>query len=80
LGRRLMPSWTNAEVGDRVVITGRMYGERDPLPVGARGTIDYVGAGGSELSKQLGVQFDSGRNLLLLPFDPFYVIKKAVRK
>jgi hypothetical protein len=71
-----MPRWTNAEVGDRVVITGVMSGEKDPLPIGARGTVDYVGAGTSEWSEQLGVKFDNGRNLLLLPFDPFDVIKK----
>jgi hypothetical protein len=60
-------------IGDRVRIVGRMD-DPDPIPVGAEGTVDWVGAWTSELTQQIGVRWDNGRSLLLLSGDPFEVI------
>ena len=57
-------------VGDRVRITGIMR-DPDPIPVGAEGTVDYIHNGPIP---QIGVDWDNGRALLLLPHDPFTVV------
>jgi hypothetical protein len=60
-------------VGDRLRMTGLMD-DPDPIPVGSEGTVDYVGDWNYELSRQIGVKWDSGRSLLLLEHDPYVVI------
>ena len=60
-------------IGDRVRVTGRMD-DPDPLPVGSEGTVDWIGQWTDELTRQIGVAWDSGRTLLLLPSDPFEVL------
>jgi len=60
-------------IGDRVKITGIMD-DPDPLPVGLEGTVDYLGQWTDRLTQQIGVKWDNGRTLLLLPEDPFRVI------
>ena len=60
-------------MGDRVRVTGVMN-DPNPLPVGTEGTVDWLGQWESELTKQIGVKWDNGSRLILLPFDPFEVI------
>ena len=60
-------------VGDRVRIVGVMD-DPDPLPVGLEGTVDWVNTWTSELTQQIGVAWDDGRSLLLLPCDPYVVV------
>ncbi len=63
-------------VGDRVMITGYMD-DPDPIPIGVKGTVDYVGSWTSELTEQIGVDWDNGRKLLLLSCDPYIVINRV---
>lgn len=59
-------------VGDRVRLTAPMRDDYPPpgLPAGLEGTVDYVG------ESQIGVQWDNGRRLHLLPdVDSFEVIE-----
>jgi hypothetical protein len=44
-----------------------------PLTAGMEGTVYWVGTWTTELTRQIGVQWDDGRRLLLLPGDPFRV-------
>ncbi|MBZ4631329.1 DUF4314 domain-containing protein [Mycobacterium timonense] len=46
----------------------------DPLPVGTTGTVDWLGQWTDELTKQIGVRWDNGSRLILLPHDPFRVL------
>ncbi|WP_141120054.1 DUF4314 domain-containing protein [Mycobacterium malmoense] len=60
--------------GDRVQITSTMPDERDPLPVGTAGTVVRV----LDSSRQVDVEWDDGRTLLLLlDIDPYQVIGRA---
>jgi hypothetical protein len=61
-------------IGDRVRVTGVMRDDPDPIPVGAEGTVDYVGQWHDRLSQQIGVKWDNGRSLMLLGNDPYEVI------
>ena len=61
------------QVGDRVRVTGIMN-DPDPLTVGEEGTVNWMGAWTSELTKQIGVKWDSGRTLGLLENDPFEIL------
>lgn len=63
-------------IGDRVQITGLMD-DPDPLPVGLRGTVNWLGAWTGLYNQQIGVQWDDGRTLMLLPSDPFKVIGRS---
>jgi hypothetical protein len=54
-------------IGDRVRITGTMTDDPDPLPIGSEGTVEWVGQWTSELSEQIGVAWDNGRQLLPMP-------------
>jgi hypothetical protein len=49
-----------------------MADDPDPIPVGAEGTVDWVG------DSQLGVAWDNGRHLLLIVgVDHFTVIRRV---
>lgn len=65
-----------AQVGDRIRLTEPMLNDPAPIEVGAEGTVTFVsqfdGAGGWW---QLGVDWDSGRTLMLTTGDKFEVIK-----
>lgn len=58
-------------IGDRVRIVGVMADDPCPMEVGSEGTVNWIGEG------QIGVAWDSGRGLLLLPEDPFIVTSRA---
>jgi len=63
---------SHPDVGDRVRLTAPMD---DPYPVavGTEGTIDWVSLGGS--MPQIGVKWDDGRSLMLLPgIDAFEIL------
>ncbi|CAN1570718.1 Domain of unknown function DUF4314 [Mycobacteriaceae bacterium] len=64
--------------GDRVRVTG-ILDDPAPLTVGMEGTVNWVGTWTTELTRQIGVQWDDGRCLLLLPGDPFRVIARSDR-
>ena len=55
---------TPPAVGAWVRMTGVMD-DPYPIPVGAEGTVDWVGGWTSELSQQIGVRWDNGRRLIL---------------
>jgi hypothetical protein len=49
----------------------------DNMPAGLEGTIDYVSMDGPRELHQLGVKWDNGRGLGLMPYvDSFVVIKE----
>jgi len=56
-------------VGRRVKVTGILPKDPAPLEIGDTGTVGYVDDGGT-----LFVQWDSGRQLGLLPGDPFVLL------
>ncbi len=60
-------------VGDRVRVTGHMD-DPYPIPVGAEGTVNWVGQWNSEYTRQIGVKWDNGRTLILLGHDPYEVV------
>ena len=62
--------------GDRVQVTG-ILDDPSPLTVGMEGTVYWVGTWTTELTRQIGVQWDDGRCLLLLPGDPFRVTARS---
>lgn len=62
-------------VGDRVQIVGMMQ-DPNPLPVGLQGTVNWVNAWTSELTRQFGVRWDNGRSLGLIDIDPYTIITK----
>jgi hypothetical protein len=61
------------KLGDRVRVTGKLPDDPDPLTIGDEGTVDWLTPAGSHF-QQIGVKWDSGRSLLLLPNDPFVVL------
>ena len=63
-----------AAVGLRVRMVGVMPGDPDPVTVGDTGTITEIFSAGMEL-EQYAVDWDSGRRLMLLPGDPFEIIR-----
>jgi len=60
-------------VGDRVAVTG-ILDDPAPLTAGMTGTVSWVGTWTTELTRQIAVQWDDGRRLLLFPGDQFRVI------
>lgn len=65
-------------VGDRVRLTAPMTDAYPPpgLPAGLEGTVDHVNtACGPDIGFQVGVTWDNGRSLMLLPGDAFEVIR-----
>lgn len=63
------------EVGDRIRITGVMRNEPNPIPVGTEGTVTWVGQWTSELTRQIGADWDNGSRLLLLDIDPYEIVR-----
>lgn len=63
------------QVGDRVRMVGIMPGDPDPMEVGAEGTVRNVFNSGT--FKQIDVDWDNGRSLMLLAHDPYIVIRPA---
>ena len=61
------------QVGDKVRVTGIMD-DPDPLPVGLCGTVTYVTPPGWGL-QQYSVKWEDKRTLMLLPHDPFTIVK-----
>lgn len=61
------------KIGDRVRITGVMFDDPDPLPVGYEGTVTYVTPPEWDL-QQYQVDWDGTRTLILLPHDPFIIL------
>lgn len=61
------------KIGDRVRMTGVMPDDPDPLAIGDEGTVTELGdpAGGR---RQIFVDWDNGRALILLETDPFEVL------
>ena len=57
-------------LGDRVRITGTTPDDPDPLPIGAEGTVDWLGQWTTELSEQTEARWDNERRLMLLPTHP----------
>jgi len=55
------------EPGDRVRMTGVMPDDPHPLTIGDTGTVVGIG----EHKRQIYVEWDSGRGLILLDTDPF---------
>lgn len=64
------------KIGDRIRLTAPVHDEFPPpgLPAGLEGTVDWVGQWTDVYTKQVGVQWDSGRRLILLDGDQFEVI------
>lgn len=63
-------------IGDRVAVTGTLD-DPAPLTVGMTGTVYWIGNWRNEWTRQIGVRWDDGRQLMLLPGDPFRVIGRA---
>lgn len=63
-------------IGDRVAVTG-ILNDPAPLTVGMTGTVYWIGNWRNEWTRQIGVRWDDGRQLMLLPGDPFRVIGRA---
>lgn len=57
-------------LGDTIEITGVMS-DPDPLPVGLRGTVISANA------MQIGVEWANGRTLMLVPDDPYRIVRSA---
>lgn len=56
------------KLGDRVELR-RMQDDPDPIPIGTRGTVSYIGPVRMG-EQQIGVEWDDGRRLMVvLPFD-----------
>lgn len=55
--------------GDRVVVTGVMEDEPDPIEPGTMGTV--TGTSVSTVASQIFVDWDNGRTLILLADDPW---------
>lgn len=53
------------KVGDRIELI-RMGDDPDPIAPGSQGTIDYINDADPNFA-QIGVKWDSGRSLLILP-------------
>ena len=64
------------KIGDRIRLTAPVPDEYPPpgLPAGLEGTVDWVGQWTSEYTRQVGVEWDNGRRLVLLDGDEFEVI------
>jgi hypothetical protein len=65
------------KVGDRIRLTAPVKDDYPPegLPAGLEGTVDHIGQWASELTRQIGVRWDNGRRLMLLPGDEFEVLE-----
>lgn len=66
------------KVGDRIRLTAPVPDEYPPpgLPAGLEGTVCWVGCWTTYYTKQVGVEWENGRCLNLLPGDQFEVIER----
>lgn len=57
------------KIGDRVRLTAPMHDDYPPpgLPAGLEGTVNWIGQWVSRETRQIGVMWDNGRQLMLLP-------------
>lgn len=68
-------------VGDRVRLTAKMtnpgsdWMPEESLPVGSEGTVVTLFTGGRPEDGQIGVNWDCGSSLALLPHDQFEVVQ-----
>jgi hypothetical protein len=61
-------------MGRRVRIIGVMPDDPNPLlPIGTTGTVTWLGQWTNEHTEQIGVSWDNGSSLILLPSDPFEI-------
>lgn len=63
-----MGAFDNIKIGDRIRLL-RMDNDPSPIPAGTTGTVNWIGE-----MDQLGVKWDDGRTLGLVPEDKFEVI------
>jgi len=65
------------KVGDRLRLTAPVRDDYPPpgLPAGLEGTVDWVGQWDHPHTRQIGVKWDNGRRLILLPHDRYEVIR-----
>jgi hypothetical protein len=47
-----------------------------PIPVGARGTVYWLGNWKNSYNRRIGVRWDDGNELSLLAGDPFRVLRR----
>ena len=66
-------------VGDRVAVVAGILDDPAPMAAGMTGTVCWVGAWTTELTRQIAVQWDDGRRLVLLPGDRFRVIGRPTQ-
>jgi len=66
-------------VGDRVAVVAGILDDPAPMTAGMTGTVCWVGAWTTELTRQIAVQWDDGRRLVLLPGDRFRLIGRSTR-
>ena len=66
-------------VGDRVAVVAGILDDPAPMTAGMTGTVCWVGSWITELTRQIAVQWDDGRRLVLLPGDRFRVMGRATR-
>ena len=71
----------NIKEGTRVRLTAKMVNPdskwmpEEDIPVGTEGTVNWVSLDGPKKVHQIGVKWDNGRGLALLPYiDKFEVI------
>lgn len=64
------------KVGDRIRLTAPVRDEYPPegLPAGLEGTVNWLNTWADEYTSQIGVAWDNGRSLMLLPGDRFEVL------
>jgi hypothetical protein len=67
-------------VGDRVAVVAGILDDPAPMAAGMTGTVCWVGAWTTELTRQIAVQWDDGRRLVLLPGDQFRVVGRLTRR
>lgn len=65
------------KIGDRVRVTGVLPNDPAPIPVGDEGEVTWVSESAHGLHGQIGVEWDSGRTLMLLEDDPWEVVHRG---
>jgi len=73
-------NYKDAAIGKRIRLLSEMTNDdsvwlkKEDLPVGLEGTINYVNINGNEITDQIGVKWDNGRSLGILPYKDNYKI------
>lgn len=75
----------NVKPGDRIVMTGEMESDPNPIPVGTKGTVTHVNVQPGLTFRdpewaQISVDWDSGRTLMLLNTDSFAVVEQPTKE